>query len=135
MIAAYLREHGFDGLAGENCGCVLDDLMPCGEVSPEYCETGRRVPCPGPGYSFSNGCEYGGGCGWHVVPASEEIKIMSETHVEKPGHCPSCAAELEQLKQRVEDLDRTLAAHIRATPATPLEEMPEPADVAVGAAP
>jgi len=42
-------------------------------------------------------------------------------HSERPGHCPACAAELEQLKQRVEDLDRVLASHIRATPATPRE--------------
>ncbi|WP_295438173.1 hypothetical protein, partial [Thiolapillus sp.] len=30
MVAAYLREHGFDGLFCDECGCSLDDLMPCG---------------------------------------------------------------------------------------------------------
>lgn len=31
IIADYLRAGGYDGLAGDECGCGLDDLAPCGE--------------------------------------------------------------------------------------------------------
>ena len=27
--AAWLTAHGYDGLAGEGCGCDVDDLYPC----------------------------------------------------------------------------------------------------------
>jgi hypothetical protein len=30
IIAWWLREHHYDGLCSEDCGCGLDDLMPCG---------------------------------------------------------------------------------------------------------
>lgn len=29
IIANYLKENGFDGLCIDDCGCTLDDLMPC----------------------------------------------------------------------------------------------------------
>jgi hypothetical protein len=31
IIRQYLRDHGYDGLAGEDCGCAIDDLAPCDE--------------------------------------------------------------------------------------------------------
>lgn len=40
--AAWLRENGYDGLAGYQCGCGLDDLMPCSE--PFNCVPGHRRP-------------------------------------------------------------------------------------------
>jgi len=31
IVAAWLRQHGYDGLCVpyQECGCILDDLMPC----------------------------------------------------------------------------------------------------------
>ena len=42
IVAAYLRGHGYEGLAGEECGCVLDDLMPC-EGGWRDCVPARRM--------------------------------------------------------------------------------------------
>jgi len=30
IVKEYLEKNGFDGLCSENCGCGLDDFMPCG---------------------------------------------------------------------------------------------------------
>jgi hypothetical protein len=53
ITAAWLKENGYDGLfhADTCCGCTLDDLMTCGEPSPN-CE---------PGYQGEK-CECGGDC-------------------------------------------------------------------------
>lgn len=47
LVAGALRKGGFDGLAHPDleCGCLLKDLMPCDEPSPE-CVPGRKVLCP-----------------------------------------------------------------------------------------
>jgi hypothetical protein len=47
IIEKYLRENGYDGLAGEDCGCGLDDLAPCCEPIPADCVPAYRVMCDG----------------------------------------------------------------------------------------
>ena len=55
LIAKYLRDNGYDGLAGDECGCGLDDLMPCD--NPLECVPGHAVPC-----------DCGEGCDQHIIP-------------------------------------------------------------------
>lgn len=31
IIIDYLNKHDFDGLAGDDCGCEIDDLFCCGD--------------------------------------------------------------------------------------------------------
>ncbi|WP_294043259.1 hypothetical protein, partial [Thiolapillus sp.] len=61
MVAAYLREHGFDGLFCDECGCSLDDLMPCGTNDWAWaCQAGHIKP------GCTEAC--GQGCDFHIVP-------------------------------------------------------------------
>lgn len=70
MIARqYLLDHGYDGLynADLECGCVVSDLMPCGNPSME-CQAGYVCECPkGSEYDYMVGpskreaCESCGG--------------------------------------------------------------------------
>ena len=47
IIIKYLKENGYDGLAGEEeCGCSLDDFIPCGGESICECEAGYSHECP-----------------------------------------------------------------------------------------
>jgi hypothetical protein len=34
IVIDYLNKHDFDGLAGENCGCEISDLMTCDDQCP-----------------------------------------------------------------------------------------------------
>jgi hypothetical protein len=45
IIREYLVWHRYDGLAGNDCGCEIDDLMPCDNPSPCDCVPGHRHEC------------------------------------------------------------------------------------------
>lgn len=62
MVSAYLKSHGYDGLVSDDheCGCLLDDLMPCAGEFAMNCTAGHRV----------EGCDpmCGEGCDFHIFP-------------------------------------------------------------------
>jgi len=75
IVEKYLRDNGYDGLAGCDSGCSLDDLMPC-EEPREDCVAGRKVPCAKDGSDCENcttNCPTTEGQ-WRVIPAEEEEK-------------------------------------------------------------
>lgn len=47
IIKQYLKDNGFDGLCNPDleCGCGLDDLMPCGGEGVIDCEPAYRHRC------------------------------------------------------------------------------------------
>ena len=59
IIKDYLEKNGYDGLFNGNipCGCLKDDLNPCGEPFDE-CLPGYRGACSGD-------CD-SGKCPWHI---------------------------------------------------------------------
>ena len=73
IVAEWLVEHGYDGLydPGE-CGCLLDDLMPCDYPSTQ-CQAGYKIACSG-----GDECEWGGECGFHVGPVKEQGQCVQE---------------------------------------------------------
>ena len=66
IVLAYLTKKGYDGLAGDNCGCELSDLMPCCGPEVDVCEAGHKEPCPG-----GDGCYANGDHPWHIVPGKK----------------------------------------------------------------
>lgn len=42
IVQDFLIINNYDGLAGENCGCFVYDLMPCGEDCSR-CEPGYKT--------------------------------------------------------------------------------------------
>lgn len=63
MVAANLKENGYDGLYddGGECACDLDDLAPCSQIG-ERCRAGYRYWCE------DLDCEYtlDAGRHWHI---------------------------------------------------------------------
>ncbi len=43
IVADYLRAHGYDGLCRMDCGCALDDLMPC-DIVCDHCRPAYNHP-------------------------------------------------------------------------------------------
>ena len=65
MVRDYLLTHGYDGLAGEECGCAVDDLMPCGDgYSDSECRAGWRTTCPIDPATDEQCCDEPGGECW-----------------------------------------------------------------------
>jgi hypothetical protein len=45
IVKKYLEDNGYGGLCNceGDCGCTLDDLMPCYAEGVEHCQAGYRV--------------------------------------------------------------------------------------------
>ena len=52
IVAEYLKNNGYDGLCNEDCGCGLEDFMPC--VNSEF-HSGNIHGCE-PAYRIAYGC-------------------------------------------------------------------------------
>lgn len=46
IVVAYLKENGFDGLCGDECGCGIDELAPCCEYNMACIAAHSRVLGP-----------------------------------------------------------------------------------------
>lgn len=44
ILEEYLKANGFDGLAGDECGCFIGDLVPC-DNDPSGCVPGHKIVC------------------------------------------------------------------------------------------
>ena len=61
----WLRANNYDGLVTEDCGCEVNDLMPCDNYKPDCC-AGYKVPCPG-----GEDCPADGDCPWHISTSKD----------------------------------------------------------------
>ena len=60
IVEKYLEENGHDGLAGDQCGCLKDDLFMC-DSCPNECVAGHRVVF-GSRECYGDNCEWAGDC-------------------------------------------------------------------------
>lgn len=44
IIEQYLKDNNYDGLAGDDCGCKISDLMCCDNPTPN-CQPGYTITC------------------------------------------------------------------------------------------
>lgn len=44
ILTEYLAANGYGGLYHDECGCFIEDIMPCGEFCCEHCEAAYRIP-------------------------------------------------------------------------------------------
>lgn len=42
IITIHLKQNGYDGLCNDDCGCLIDDLAPCGNISLN-CKAGYKA--------------------------------------------------------------------------------------------
>ncbi len=59
IVGEWLKQNGYDGLAGNECGCELGDLMCCDEPRAD-CVAGHKITCPCSRADAEGGCEYEG---------------------------------------------------------------------------
>lgn len=58
IIIKHLKDNGFDGLCGDECGCLKGELFPCGEgINMDVCQPGYETTCQG-----SDKCPYSKEC-------------------------------------------------------------------------
>jgi hypothetical protein len=41
IVDEWLRDNGYDGLAGDDCGCIVGDLFPCESCDARTCVAGH----------------------------------------------------------------------------------------------
>ncbi len=97
IVADWLRAHGYDGLAGEDCGCALDDLMPCGEIHLD-CVAGHQVL--GCTSDCGRRCDYhivAGECadGLETIQACDVCGLVD--HHCRGGACPACNRRIQEV--------------------------------------
>ena len=67
MVFEWLNKHGYDGLCNEDCGCGIDDLMPCASWFAD-CEPAYKVHPP-------EGSEWCGETEWIYLPEKSDAKV------------------------------------------------------------
>ena len=69
IVRGWLKEHGYDGLCRDECGCGLDDLAPCDCAPYGDCKPAYKKPCTNCGQCD---CGIGDDCYTTKKPAPEE---------------------------------------------------------------
>lgn len=69
MVHEWLHDHGYEGLCNPDaeCGCDIDDLMPCGCPNEDDCRAGYRHI-----YTGCSGCGDVGDCNVALGLVSDE---------------------------------------------------------------
>lgn len=79
IVKKWLEDNGYEGLAGEDCGCENADLFVCGREEVACCVAGHKVNCPcarhTEGDGNEQGCEYADyNNHWCIIAGKKEAK-------------------------------------------------------------
>jgi len=61
IVKKHLTDNGYDGLYTDECGCLIDDLMPCCSECAFDCEPGYKMSIDDAkkaGYDVIESCDY-----------------------------------------------------------------------------
>lgn len=75
VVCEWLKAHAdeYDGLVHPGvCGCLTEDLVPCGQMNAEGCEPGHKVLPP---FGEDDQCDTCPDCEWHIVAGPKEEKL------------------------------------------------------------
>ena len=61
IVIEYLKQNGYDGLAGDGCGCLVDNLFMFDGCGEKDCVAGHRIRYGDPGCDGER-CEWAGDC-------------------------------------------------------------------------
>ncbi|RLC38217.1 hypothetical protein DRH27_02825 [Candidatus Falkowbacteria bacterium] len=75
IVKKYLQDNEYDGLCNTDCGCTIDDLIPCCENSDD-CLAGYKSECD------PETCPADGDCDFHISAEKPGI-VLPEKH--EPG--------------------------------------------------
>lgn len=70
IVCDWLKAHGMDGLAADDCGCGIDDLAPCGDIGTNDCVGARKCKC-----DQGSGDDNPPGCDADCADCSQEIYL------------------------------------------------------------
>jgi len=88
IVKHWLKENGYEGLYSDQCGCDLEDLMPCCNDGALSCQPGYKVMgCPE---------ECGEGCAFHIEaekPTTSDKVVERCKHNGIKGECLICYSE------------------------------------------
>ena len=70
IVLKYLIKHKYGGLYNYDCGCQLDDLMPCSAANIQGCKPGYKMECdPEERHGYEETC------GWCIEPKKKGEEI------------------------------------------------------------
>ena len=72
IVKEYLQKNNYDGLAGDDCGCELEDLMPCDCSYIMNCEVAHKVLVKD--LTPAEIEEYEDDCEWVMVAGKRDAK-------------------------------------------------------------
>ena len=89
IVKDWLIHHGYDGLYNDNgeCGCIIDDLIPCQSEGIEECKAGYKVIIT---EENKNRLDKNGefDIGDWMISLKPDDKVVLSKEYEKKGHNP-----------------------------------------------
>lgn len=79
IVEQWLRVNGYDGLAGDGCGCQISELFCCEYPDMDGCQPGYKITCPGADMCpISEDCPAPGSGIWCMSATKQSKDVTNE---------------------------------------------------------